>query len=257
MCVYAVISFLQPAFGVDLLFPLELLFFSLIASRNEFYKALKIEDLFLLFFPIIATVGTDNIGMTLLYFMPCWGLLLALLIIRFDLKFSPDLNTVFFSVVLLISLMFYNLFHLNTDTIGNRISSKERCSEIPPLNNIYVHKEQAAYFQKVKNILKTTKFKERIDGMFSFSSDYITIHIFNGRLVGAPYTHLSHYMADRFNFQAHIEKPKYVFVDSTSLSILSRCNDWDFPRSYTKYFVGSPEINYKNTNRWLFCLKKI
>ena len=63
-------------------------------------------------------------------------------------------------------------------------------------------------------------------------------------------------MTDRFDFQVHIEKPKYIFVDSTNLSIVGKFNDWNFPKSYNKYFVGTPEINNENSKRWLFCLKE-
>ncbi len=255
--IYLVISFFSTSFGLDLIFPFALLFYGLGLSRSIFYNNLKLEDLFLFLFPIFASVGSDNIGLTILFFIPSWGLLLASLLLRFYSEILSSIRLVLTSVVLIISLVYYQLYYLETNVFGNYTNSNTVYLENRQLNSIFIRKEQATYFKKVQSILKRTNFNERKDGMFSFSSDYVTIHIFNGRLIGQPYTHLSHYMNDRFDFQAHLEKPKYIFLNNNYISIFSRNNDWDFPEAYDKFFVGSPEIPENSySQRCLYCLKK-
>jgi hypothetical protein len=66
----------------------------------------------------------------------------------------------------------------------------------------------------------------------------MTVYIFGGKLNSPPFHQLASYIL-KFNDGYKYRKPKYLFLDSISSSIIAKNNTWQFPIDYKKYALGN------------------
>ena len=135
--------------------------------------------------------------------------------------------------------------------LGNPFNSKEYLGFNSKINKIKITINQKKYFLKINTILKKTKFNKNKDYFFSLNQDLMTVYLFDGKLCTKPYHQVGVYIEDKKYDKPKI-KPKYIFLDESGAKVVSKNNNWSFPETYQKYYLGCPDAGKVNRSLYVF-----
>ena len=243
-----VYSFYNFSFSSDFL----ILLFILMLSNLKFFKRKSKNNylyLFLLIVPLSAVFGSSvAITLNLYYYLPIWVILQIIL---------TEKNTLLYKQIFFGFTMFFILvsfIKLNDEYgkyLGNPFNSKEYLGFNSKINKIKITINQKKYFLKINTILKKTKFNKNKDYFFSLNQDLMTVYLFDGKLCTKPYHQVGVYIEDKKYDKPKI-KPKYIFLDESGAKVVSKNNNWSFPETYQKYYLGCPDAGKVNRSLYVF-----
>lgn len=235
------------SFCVELfILPFYLFFDSKIVGAYQFKK----EYLFLTLIPFLSIFGSAiPPSLNLYYFIPIW-IVFCVLLSKHISAFSR--YTLYLFTIIFIVQSYFKINIEFEKFLGNAINSKEQLSFQTNLSGVKITKDQKRYFTQVNRVLKKTKFDSKNDLFFTMNYDLLTVYVFNGKLNSQPYHRLKVYLLDR-KAKRSFKVPKYIILDQLGINVISKNNEWDFPKRYEKYDLGCPDVS--RTDRFLFCRK--
>ena len=232
-------SFFNFSFCVEILIIPIIIF--LLSYRDIFktYNNNILLLLFLLICPFTAVFGSAvPISLNLYYYLPIW----IILIILIKNQLSPYLKQLFnLFIILFVIFSFYNVNEEYAKYLGNQNNSKERLNFKSKIDDIKITKNQKKYFNSINKILSKTNYNKETDYFFTLNYDLMTIYLFDGKLCTKPYHQLGVFLEDKKYYKPY-KTPKYIILDQSAALVISKNNDWNFPKSYKKHFVGCPDI---------------
>ena len=243
-----VYSFYNFSFSSDFL----IILFILMLSNLKFFKRKSKNNylyLFLLIVPLSAVFGSSvAITLNLYYYLPIWVILQIII---------TEKNTLLYKQIFFGFTMFFILvsfIKLNDEYgkyLGNPFNSNEYLGFNSKINKIKITTNQKKYFLKINTILKKTKFNKNKDYFFSLNQDLMTVYLFDGKLCTKPYHQVGVYIEDKKYDKPKI-KPKYIFLDESGAKVVSKNNNWRFPETYQKYYLGCPDAGKVNRSLYVF-----
>lgn len=201
---------------------------------------------FLLFFPLIASIGTNvYLGGKMTFFIMPWALGLWMMGFNKDVELKKE-SLLVLSIVLLMGS--WNQFK-SIDYSYSRVQEGA-------LKGMYLNPMQEEHFATVDSIVKTYGFKKGESVVFFTQLSSMTECYLGGAKCGNYFQPM--------DFVAHAQDslpaPDFLFLCKYDEDIAGETlqqMDWGWPEEFDKYYVGSPDALYVGypTERWLYCRK--
>ena len=201
---------------------------------------------FLLFFPLIASIGTNvYLGGKMTFFIMPWALGLWMMGFNKDVELKKE-SLLVLSIVLLMGS--WNQFK-SIDYSYSRVQEGA-------LKGMYLNPMQEEHFATVDSIVKTYGFKKGESVVFFTQLSSMTECYLGGAKCGNYFQPM--------DFVAHakdsLPAPDFLFLCKYDEDIAGETlqqMDWGWPEEFDKYYVGSPDALYVGypTERWLYCRK--
>lgn len=206
-------------------------------------------NLFLCFFPVLATIGTNlPIGIKLGWFILPWALLL------WRLGFDDDNWDFRFEVLLVFSIITI----IGCINQVKTVDSTQTIVKQGPLKGMRLDSYQEKHFEEVGKLLDDYQYKKNETVIYASQASMMALCYFEAKPVGL------FFQPSDFVAQASdsLPVPDFVFMDEGDDYIASETMkklSWGWPEEFDKYFVGTPEhINPGwSTDRWLYCRKSL
>lgn len=188
-------------------------------------------NLFLCFFPLLATLGTNvPLGSKMIWFIIPWVLL------SWRLGFSE--GNFQFRGEALFALSFIALLGLYRET--KVIDASQSIVERGSLKGMHLNNRQESHFSKVEQILDDYQFQRGESMVFSTQLSMMTICYLEALPVGLYFQPM--------DFVAHADKslpiPDYLFLGDYDIRMAKECLEempWGWPQDFDVYEVGSPD----------------
>lgn len=203
--------------------------------------------LFVLFFPLIASIGTNvYLGGKMTFFLIPWALGLWMIGFNKDIELKKESLWVL-SIVLL----------LGSWNQGKSIDYSFSRVQDGALAGMYLTPTQEKHFAIVDSIVKTYDFKKRESVVFFTQLSSMTDCYLEGAKCGnffQPMDFVAH-------AQDSLPKPDFMFLCKYDEDIAGKTlkqMEWGWPEGFDKYYIGSPDALFVGypTERWLYCRKK-
>lgn len=228
-------------------------------NNNLSLKSFKISDtwmtIFLLLFPLIASLGTNTyLGGRITEFTLSW---IFLFFYETRKDESPKWNAQLLLIVILYCIPLFNVireFRGKDDTHhftrGNKYFAE-----------ISLTKKQADYFNSVYDILEKYNYKPKQSVVLTAAFDYCCLYAFDA--VNAA----NYHQVQNFHYfpKDKMIKPDFIFMCKWDSIVMAKeliDMQWGWPEEFDEYYVGTPEpddaawvINYEMENRKLYCRK--
>ena len=205
--------------------------------------------LFLVFFPLLASIGTNTyLGGKMSYFLVPWALLLW----QLDYVKSKYLfrNCGLIAISILLFLSSYSLFQ-TIDYSQNRVP-------LGGFKGMYMNKTQEEHFTKVDSVVSLYGFKRNESVVFMTQLSTVTTAYIEGIPCG------NYFQPMDFVAYANdsISIPDFIFLckyDEDVAGETLRNMNWGWPEEFDKHEIGTPDagdFGY-STERWLYCRTKL
>ena len=210
----------------------------------------------LLFFPLLFSIGTNtSLNTKSIYFIPIWGFILMILYV----KLQPETfikNSILIYLCVISIWNTFNWIEISRETNGNFTTSIYYFEESNTISKIGIRREQLNYFKKAQSILKNYNYNKN-DYFLSFQLDHMTIYALNGKMSGL-YFDPNDFVLNKDKFKN--PTPKFLFLTKYDYQVIVnslKSSNWNFPESYDKIYIGSPETFKPGypLERWLYCKK--
>lgn len=217
-------------------------------TKESLFNYKTVFVLFLLFFPLIASIGTNvYLGGKMTFFIMPWALGLWMIGFNKELALKKE-SLLALSIVLIMGLW-------------NQSKSIDfSYSRVPEgaLKGMYLNPVQEEHFATVDSIVKVYDFKKGKSVVFFTQLSSMTECYIEGAYCG------NYFQPMDFVAQASKETltPDFLFLSEYDENIAGetlRRMDWGWPDEFDKYYIGSPETfdtGYP-TERWLYCRKNL
>lgn len=238
-------------FSTITIFPLLLNIRTLRTAYDQYKWVDVVIWIFLLAFPLIASIGTNiYLGKRMGCFMFSYVFLLSIL---------PK-NLVKINAGLLIAACFVVLApscKMMYETLSHKDAMVYYENNNSPISNILLEPSQADYFAHVDSILNAHQFDRESDFAFAVNEDFATLYALEIKHQVRPYVVSEIVYTTMFDSIV----PQCIFiaqweVDEVMELTNNKWSIWGFPDAYESIEVGSPDAyRGKNTDRLLYIRK--
>lgn len=211
-------------------------------------------NLFLFFFPLIASIGTNlTLSFKMMFFLLPWSLLL------YELKDSLSVNNgnflkvkclIVFFVLILVRPQIYAIYN----TIRDKNALAYTFNKEKPISNFNIPKAKKEYYDKVYNIMKNYNFVNN-DHILSTYYNNMTIVAFDAKPCGVFFA------PDDFVLESqntNFEQPDFMLLSDYDVKVMNSTLqqlDWNFPEAYDRYNVDKLPTQGISYEVALYCLK--
>lgn len=205
----------------------------------------SIFKLFLIFFPLLASIGTNvYLGGKMAYFLIPWALLYAMLVEDEKyVQFRTEALIVLSCMLLIAQYRSYRSIDYSQTKILDG-----------SLTGMYMKPAQEEHFNKVDSILLQYNYKRGKSVFFTTQLSTMTTLYLDGKIVGNFFQPMDFVACAKENLLT----PDFLFLckfDEDIAGEALRNMNWGWPNEFDKYYIGTPETldTGYSTRRWLYC----